>query len=81
MNKEELRKKLIEFAKANNSEKFDQIFGSGNKYYFIGYREDKDILYTLDGEYKVTDIVFTSRAIAAKAIETFGEEEIKKLFT
>ena len=73
---------LEKFAYENNEEEIDWNDTNKEKLYLIMNYTDKciDIFYTYGWIYSPSNIYFTSKKIAKEAIETIGEERIKKYY-
>ena len=73
---------LEKFAYDNNEEEIDWNNSKQGKYYF--YFDYADMSIVIDSYYICQDtpfnVYFTSEEIARKAIETIGEERIKKYY-
>ena len=73
---------LEKFAYENNEEEIDWNDTNQEKLYLTMNYTDKciDILYTYGWIYSPSNIYFTSKKIAKEAIETIGEDRIKKYY-
>lgn len=73
---------LEKFAYENNEEEIDWNDTSRAKLYLTMNYTDKciDIFYTYGWIYSPSNIYFTSKKIAKEAIETIGEDRIKKYY-
>ena len=73
---------LEKFAYENNEEEIDWNDTKQEKLYLTMHYTDKciDIFYTYGLIYSTSNIYFTSKKIAKEAIETIGEERIKKYY-
>ena len=73
---------LEKFAYENNEEEIDWNDTNQEKLYLTMNYTDKciDIFYTYGWIYSPSNIYFTSKKIAKEAIETIGEERIKKYY-
>lgn len=73
---------LEKFAYENNEEEIDWNDTNQEKLYLTMNYMDKciDIFYTYGWIYSPSNIYFTSKKIAKEAIETIGEERIKKYY-
>jgi hypothetical protein len=78
--KQKIRIELERFAKENNEE-IDWTDYSQEKYYiFYDYDNKKfDVISMARGWQHINQIFFTDGEVALKAIETIGEERLKKL--
>ena len=73
---------LEKFAYENNEEEIDWNDTNQEKLYLTMNYTDKciDVFYTYGWIYSPSNIYFTSKKIAKEAIETIGEERIKKYY-
>ena len=73
---------LEKFAYENNTEEIDWNDTNQEKLYLTMNYMDKciDVFYTYSWIYSPSNIYFTSKKIAKEAIETIGEERIKKYY-
>ena len=73
---------LEKFAYENNEEEIDWNDVNQTKYYLVMFQSDKIIavFFTYKWCYTPFNIYFTSEEIAEKAIETIGEDRIKKYY-
>ena len=73
---------LEKFAYENNEEEIDWNDTNQEKLYLTMNYTDKciDIFYTYTWIYSPSNIYFTSKKIAKEAIETIGEERLKKYY-
>ena len=73
---------LEKFSYENNEEEIDWNDTNQEKLYLAMNYMDKciDVFYTYAWIYSPSNIYFTSRKIAKEAIETIGEERIKKYY-
>lgn len=73
---------LEKFAFENNEEEIDWNDVGQTKYYLSMCQSDKiiDVFFTYKWCYTPFNIYFTSEEIARKAIETIGEDRIKKYY-
>lgn len=73
---------LEKFAYENNEEEIDWNDTNQEKLYLVMNYMDKciDVFYTYAWIYSPSNIYFTSKKIAKEAIETIGEERIKKYY-
>lgn len=73
---------LEKFAFENNEEEIDWNDTNQEKLYLTMNYTDKciDVFYTYSWIYSPSNIYFTSKKIAKKAIETIGEDRIKKYY-
>ena len=73
---------LEKFAYENNEKEIDWNDVNQTKYYLGMFQSDKiiDVFFTYKWCYNPFNIYFTSEEIAEKAIETIGEDRIKKYY-
>ena len=73
---------LEKFAYENNEKEIDWNDTNQEKFYLVMNYKNKyiDVIYTYVWIYSPSNIYFTSRKIAKEAIETIGEERIKKYY-
>lgn len=73
---------LEKFAYENNEKEIDWNDVNQTKYYLGMFQSDKiiDVFFTYKWCYTPFNIYFTSEEIARKAIETIGEDRIKKYY-